>query len=58
MNDRCRAALDQIGAVYGEPISPLVEEAEVVGFKSRVLGSFDRLGVTPEAMRARHTNFE
>jgi 6-phospho-3-hexuloisomerase len=36
----------------------LLEGAQYLAFELLILGLRDRLGVTPEAMRARHTNLE
>jgi 6-phospho-3-hexuloisomerase len=40
------------------PMGSLFEGAQYLAFELLILGLRDRLGVTPEAMRARHTNLE
>ncbi|HTW29761.1 MAG TPA: SIS domain-containing protein [Acetobacteraceae bacterium] len=49
---------DTGAAVSVLPMGSLFEGAEFVLFEAMVLRLRDRLGVTPEAMRARHTNLE
>jgi 6-phospho-3-hexuloisomerase len=46
------------GAASTLPMGSLYEGAQFVVFEALVLLLRDRLGVTPEAMRARHTNLE
>jgi 6-phospho-3-hexuloisomerase len=40
------------------PMGSLFEGAEFVLFEVMILKLRDRLGITPEAMRANHTNLE
>ncbi|MCW2308426.1 SIS domain-containing protein [Rhodobium gokarnense] len=49
---------DQTGEGSILPMGSLFEGAEFIVFEALVIGVRDRLKVTPEAMRARHTNLE
>lgn len=51
-------ANDQGAAVSVLPMGSLYEGAQYLTFELLVLALRDRLGVAPEAMRARHTNLE
>lgn len=51
-------ANDQGAAVSVLPMGSLYEAAQYLTFELLVLALRDRLGVAPEAMRARHTNLE
>lgn len=51
-NDRGAAATSIL------PMGSLFEGAQYLAFELLILALRDRLGVTPEAMRARHTNLE
>ena len=49
---------DSGGAVSVLPMGSLYEGAQYILFEVMILMLRDRLGVTPEVMRARHTNLE
>jgi 6-phospho-3-hexuloisomerase len=51
-------ASDQTGATSVLPMGSLFEGAQYLAFELLILALRDHLGVTPEAMRARHTNLE
>jgi 6-phospho-3-hexuloisomerase len=51
-NDRGAAATSVL------PMGSLYEGAQYLAFELLILALRDRLGVAPEAMRARHTNLE
>ena len=51
-------ANDQSGALSVLPMGSLFETAQMVLFEIIVLALRDRLGETPQTMRARHTNLE
>jgi 6-phospho-3-hexuloisomerase len=51
-------ANDQKGATSVLPMGSLFEGAQYLAFELLILALRDHLGVTPEAMRARHTNLE
>ena len=51
-------ANDQGGAVSVLPMGSLFEGAQYLTFELLILALRDHLGVTPDAMRARHTNLE
>jgi 6-phospho-3-hexuloisomerase len=51
-------ANDQAGPTSVLPMGSLFEGAQYLAFELLVLALRDRLGVSPDAMRARHTNLE
>ena len=51
-------ATDQGGAGSVLPMGSLFEGAQYLTFEMLILRLRDRIGTTPAAMRARHTNLE